>query len=118
MPIFKRFIEIQGSLYDLWDLKKIDPAEVYNDKICAIEYQIVINRDAISKEYRDVVHKYKSKKLRDLDLERIRNTILDNETTELIPDDSYIPVGDRDYDETDDLDDWDGEEVENIENEK
>lgn len=105
MAIFKSFIEIQGGMFDIWDLKSITKRKRYDDKHLRMEYLLMINEGAISKEYRDVEISYTSEEKRDKDYARLKRVIEDDETMRLLVDeDSNDAIEYADNDEIDNPD--------------
>lgn len=84
MAIFKIMIEIQGQLFDLWNLKSLQKGEEYNDKRLKMDYVIWLNKDAMILEYKDIKFVYDTIVERDNDLLRIKQKLDEHETASVL----------------------------------
>lgn len=58
-------IQIQDQFFDFWEVRSLAKHDEYNDTDECMDYGIILNKDAVSVNYRDVVFKYESEEERD-----------------------------------------------------
>ncbi len=50
----KIMLDIKGALYDMWEFRSVERAERYNEKREAIDYLLIVNKNAIATNYNDL----------------------------------------------------------------
>lgn len=115
MAVFKVLVEIQGNLFDLWNLKSLTRSKEYNDIFGRMDYNLWINKDAMILEFKDIKFTYPSESEREKDYERIKEA-LDNHDTVLILNDTTTP--EKEFVDKDDIDDEHPETIQEIKDEE
>lgn len=68
-----------GEMFDLWEFRSIQRGERYSEVKGAMEYMILINKNAIATNYNDLEVVYDNKELRDNEIARLKELMEDDE---------------------------------------
>lgn len=69
------WIDVQGSIFDIWHIKSAEPEEEYNETRGGMQYSIILNKDATNSDVKDRVFIYFDKDERDDALFAIKEAI-------------------------------------------
>lgn len=76
----KILIEIQGNLYDLWELRSLERNERWNDKKGEMEYLLILNRRGIGTNFAEVEFTFDTQEDREIEYEIIKQKLSEFDT--------------------------------------
>lgn len=76
----KIMVEIQGNLYDMWEVRSIEKCERFNDEKEEMEYCILLNKTAIGLNFAEVYFTYETEEERDAALKALKIKLADYDT--------------------------------------
>jgi hypothetical protein len=71
----KNMLEVNGELYDMWEVRTIQRYQEYNTELGKFEYSIVLNRGAVTTNANDTYILFESEEARDKELEDVRKRV-------------------------------------------
>ena len=77
-------IDIQGNLYDFWEVRSVEKGIRYNDDDVKEEYLIILNKTSTSTNVNEVVFVYDTEEERDTDLANLKAKLQDHDTVVLV----------------------------------
>lgn len=69
------WIDIQGSLHDLWSITDVEKGESYNHNRGEMEYSLLIMRKAMDKDLTQKIYKFHTEEERDGVLDKIKTKL-------------------------------------------
>lgn len=80
----KIMIEIQGNLYDWWEVRSLERGIRYNELDEKSEYLIILNKTSLTTNVSEIVFVYETEEKRDEELANIKSKLVDSDSVLII----------------------------------
>jgi hypothetical protein len=75
MSAKRAFIDIQGDMWDVWHFVSCERDQEYNSFTSDFKYMLIINRTAVSRDYREKIYKFDDIEERDRIADLIKSNL-------------------------------------------